>query len=117
MKLSDIQIRLRRVKRPALRLMADPVHACDHAQALRRGRQPGKLDEHWLEEPLCDVDFGGLRKLASALGMRTALDNDAEGCARASTAPAPASNQIGTESTMPPSKHSDCQPDRAARRP
>ncbi|MCC7154863.1 MAG: hypothetical protein IT161_09840 [Bryobacterales bacterium] len=54
---------------PAFKLMADPVCAYDHAQALRMGRQLEKLDYYWLEEPLYDVDFGGLRKLASALDI------------------------------------------------
>ncbi|MCC6390440.1 MAG: mandelate racemase [Bryobacterales bacterium] len=54
---------------PGFKLMADPVCAYNHQQALRMGRSLEKLDYYWLEEPLYDTDFGGLRKLAAALDI------------------------------------------------
>ena len=54
---------------PGFKLMADPVAAYSQTQALRMGRQLEKLDYYWLEEPLFDVDFAGLRKLAAALDI------------------------------------------------
>ena len=42
-------------------LMADPVAAYNHQQALRMGRELEKLNYYWLEEPLYDVDYYGLK--------------------------------------------------------
>lgn len=54
---------------PDFKLMADPVAAYNHEQALRIGRELERLNYYWLEEPLFDVDFNGLRKLSSALDI------------------------------------------------
>ena len=54
---------------PGFKLMADPVDAYNHTQALRMGRQLERLDYYWLEEPLFDTDFTGLRKLTAALDI------------------------------------------------
>ena len=50
-------------------LMADPVAAYNHQQALRMGRELEKLNYYWLEEPLYDVDFYGLKKLTDQLDI------------------------------------------------
>lgn len=50
-------------------LMADPVAAYNHQQALRIGRELEKLNYYWLEEPLFDVDFHGLRELTRRLDI------------------------------------------------
>jgi len=50
-------------------LMADPVAAYTHHQALRMGRELEKLNYYWLEEPLYDVDLYGLKKLTRALDI------------------------------------------------
>jgi L-alanine-DL-glutamate epimerase-like enolase superfamily enzyme len=50
-------------------LMADPVAAYNHQQALRIGRELEKLNYYWLEEPLFDVDFHGLRELCRELDI------------------------------------------------
>ena len=52
---------------PEFCLMADPVAAYNHQQALRVGRELERLDYYWFEEPLLDTDFYGLRKLTAAL--------------------------------------------------
>jgi L-alanine-DL-glutamate epimerase-like enolase superfamily enzyme len=49
--------------------MADPVAAYSHEEALRVGRELQRLNYYWLEEPLCDVDFHGLRKLTAKLDI------------------------------------------------
>ena len=54
---------------PDFPLMADPVAAYNHEQALRIGRELEKLGYRWLEEPLFDVDYHGLRKLAAQLDI------------------------------------------------
>jgi len=54
---------------PDFKLMADPVAAYTHEQALRMGRELERLNYYWLEEPLFDVDFYGLRKLSSQLDL------------------------------------------------
>ncbi len=54
---------------PDFTLMADPVAAYNHQQALRVGRELEKLNYHWFEEPLFDVDFHGLRELARELDI------------------------------------------------
>jgi L-alanine-DL-glutamate epimerase-like enolase superfamily enzyme len=54
---------------PDFKLMADPVAAYNHEQALRMGRELERLSYYWFEEPLFDVDFNGLRKLTSALDI------------------------------------------------
>jgi L-alanine-DL-glutamate epimerase-like enolase superfamily enzyme len=54
---------------PDFTLMADPVAAYNHEQALRVGRELERLNYHWFEEPLFDVDFHGLRKLAAQLDI------------------------------------------------
>jgi L-alanine-DL-glutamate epimerase-like enolase superfamily enzyme len=54
---------------PDFPLMADPVAAYNHEQALRVGRELERLKYHWFEEPLFDVDFGGLRRLAASLDI------------------------------------------------
>ena len=51
------------------KLMADPVAAYNHEQALRMGRELERLNYYWLEEPLFDVDFNGLRKLSAQLDI------------------------------------------------
>lgn len=68
---SDIEIyrACRQAVGSGFKLMADPVAAYSHTQAMRVGRELEKLDYYWLEEPLFDVDFGGLRKLAAALDI------------------------------------------------
>ena len=50
-------------------LMADPVCAYNHQQAMRVGRELEKLNYHWLEEPLFDTDLHGLRELTRALDI------------------------------------------------
>lgn len=50
-------------------LMADPVIAYTYEQALKVGRELEKLDYRWLEEPLLDVNFNGLRKLREKLDI------------------------------------------------
>jgi L-alanine-DL-glutamate epimerase-like enolase superfamily enzyme len=52
---------------PEFKLMADPVAAYSHEEARRVGRELERLDYYWLEEPLFDVDFHGLRKLTARL--------------------------------------------------
>jgi L-alanine-DL-glutamate epimerase-like enolase superfamily enzyme len=54
---------------PDFKLMADPVAAYNHEQALRIGRELERLHYYWLEEPLFDVDFHGLRKLTAKLDI------------------------------------------------
>jgi L-alanine-DL-glutamate epimerase-like enolase superfamily enzyme len=54
---------------PGFRLMADPVAAYNHEQALRMGRELERLDYYWFEEPLFDVDFHGLRELTARLDI------------------------------------------------
>jgi L-alanine-DL-glutamate epimerase-like enolase superfamily enzyme len=54
---------------PEFKLMADPVAAYNHQQALRMGRHLEKLNYYWLEEPLFDVDWHGLRELARTLDI------------------------------------------------
>ncbi|MGB7752585.1 MAG: enolase C-terminal domain-like protein, partial [Candidatus Acidiferrales bacterium] len=54
---------------PDFRLMADPVAAYSHEEALRVGRELEKLNYYWFEEPLFDVDFSGLRKLTDKLDI------------------------------------------------
>jgi L-alanine-DL-glutamate epimerase-like enolase superfamily enzyme len=55
---------------PSYKLMADPVTAHNHyEEALRMGRELEKLDYYWFEEPLFDVDFHGLRRLARDLDI------------------------------------------------
>ena len=49
--------------------MADPVAAYSHEEALRVGRELERLNYYWLEEPLFDVDFHGLRKLTASLDI------------------------------------------------
>ena len=49
--------------------MADPVAAYTHEQALRIGRELEKLNYRWLEEPLFDTDYHGLRKLTAKLDL------------------------------------------------
>lgn len=54
---------------PDFRLMADPVAAYTPQQALRVGRELEKLNYYWLEEPLFDVNFHGLRMLREKLDI------------------------------------------------
>jgi L-alanine-DL-glutamate epimerase-like enolase superfamily enzyme len=54
---------------PDFTLMADPVAAYNHQQALRIGRELEKLNYYWLEEPLFDTDLHGLRELARELDI------------------------------------------------
>jgi L-alanine-DL-glutamate epimerase-like enolase superfamily enzyme len=54
---------------PDFKLMADPVAAYSYEQALRIGRELEKLNYYWLEEPLFDVNFHGLRKLTAKLDI------------------------------------------------
>jgi L-alanine-DL-glutamate epimerase-like enolase superfamily enzyme len=69
----DLDLRIYRACReavgPDFRLMADPVAAYNHEQALRIGRELERLGYYWFEEPLFDTDFHGLRKLAAALDI------------------------------------------------
>ena len=50
-------------------LMADPVISYNYEQALVVGRELEKLGYRWLEEPLLDVNFHGLRKLREKLDL------------------------------------------------
>ena len=50
-------------------LMADPVISYNYEQALVVGRELEKLGYRWLEEPLLDVNFNGLRKLREKLDI------------------------------------------------
>ncbi len=50
-------------------LMADPVISYTYEQALIAGRELEKLGYRWLEEPLLDVNFNGLRKLREKLDI------------------------------------------------
>ncbi len=50
-------------------LMADPVAAYNHQQALRMGRELERLDYYWFEEPLFDTDLHGLRELTRRLDI------------------------------------------------
>lgn len=50
-------------------LMADPVIAYTYEQALKVGRELEKLNYRWLEEPLLDINFNGLRKLREKLDI------------------------------------------------
>jgi L-alanine-DL-glutamate epimerase-like enolase superfamily enzyme len=54
---------------PAFKLIADPVAAYSHEEALRVGRELARLNYYWLEEPLFDVDFQGLRRLTAKLDI------------------------------------------------
>lgn len=55
---------------PRFKLMADPVTAHSYyEEALRMGRELEKLNYHWFEEPLYDVDFNSLRKLTRDLDI------------------------------------------------
>jgi L-alanine-DL-glutamate epimerase-like enolase superfamily enzyme len=54
---------------PDFKLMADPVAAYNQQQALRIGRELERLEYYWLEEPLFDVDFHGLRELTRTLDI------------------------------------------------
>lgn len=54
---------------PDFKLMADPVAAYSYEEALRMGRELERLNYYWLEEPLFDVDFNGLRKLTAKLDI------------------------------------------------
>ncbi|MBV6431726.1 MAG: L-rhamnonate dehydratase [Bryobacteraceae bacterium] len=69
----DLDLEIYRVCREAVgsgfKLMADPVCAYGHQQALRMGRHLEKLDYYWIEEPLHDTDFHELRRLAAALDI------------------------------------------------
>jgi L-alanine-DL-glutamate epimerase-like enolase superfamily enzyme len=69
----DFDLRAYRACREAVgaefKLMADPVAAYSHSEALRVGRELERLGFYWLEEPLFDVDFHGLRKLTAKLDI------------------------------------------------
>jgi L-alanine-DL-glutamate epimerase-like enolase superfamily enzyme len=54
---------------PDFKLMADPVAAYSYEDALRVGRELERLNYYWLEEPLFDVNFHGLRKLTAKLDI------------------------------------------------
>lgn len=54
---------------PDFKLMADPVAAYSYEEALRVGRELERLNFYWLEEPLSDVNFHGLRKLTAKLDI------------------------------------------------
>jgi L-alanine-DL-glutamate epimerase-like enolase superfamily enzyme len=45
------------------------VAAYSHEEAFRVGRELERLNFYWLEEPLFDVDFHGLRKLTAKLDI------------------------------------------------
>ena len=51
------------------KLMADPVACYNHQEALKIGRVLEKLGYYWLEEPLYDVDYHGLRMLTDKLDI------------------------------------------------
>lgn len=51
------------------KLMADPVAAYNHEQALKIGRALESLNYYWLEEPLFDDDFQGLKRLTDKLDI------------------------------------------------
>lgn len=50
-------------------LMADPVIMNSYEEALKAGRELERLGYRWLEEPLLDVNFNGLRKLREKLDI------------------------------------------------
>jgi L-alanine-DL-glutamate epimerase-like enolase superfamily enzyme len=54
---------------PDFKLMADPVAAYSYEQALQVGRELERLNYHWFEEPVFDVDFQSLRKLSGKLDI------------------------------------------------
>jgi L-alanine-DL-glutamate epimerase-like enolase superfamily enzyme len=54
---------------PDFKLMADPVAAYSCEEALRVGRELERLNFYWLEEPLPDVNFHGLKKLTAKLDI------------------------------------------------
>jgi len=54
---------------PGFKLMADPVAAYSYEEALRVGRELERLSYYWLEEPLSDVNFYGLKKLTGKLDI------------------------------------------------
>lgn len=54
---------------PGFKLMADPVAAYSYEEALRVGRELERLSYYWLEEPLSDVNFYGLKKLTAKLDI------------------------------------------------
>lgn len=54
---------------PDFTLMADPVIMNSYEEALRAGRELEKLNFRWLEEPLLDVNFNGLKKLREKLDI------------------------------------------------
>lgn len=69
----DVDIACYRAVREAVgedfTLMADPVISYNYEQALRVGRELERLNYRWLEEPLLDVNFNGLRKLREKLDL------------------------------------------------
>lgn len=50
-------------------LMADPVISYTYEQAIRVGKELERLNYRWLEEPLLDVNFNGLKKLREKLNI------------------------------------------------
>jgi L-alanine-DL-glutamate epimerase-like enolase superfamily enzyme len=54
---------------PEFKLMADPVAAYSYEDALCVGRELERSNFYWLEEPLSDVNFHGLRKLTAKLDI------------------------------------------------
>lgn len=54
---------------PDFPLMADPVIMSSYEEALKAGRELEKLGFKWLEEPLLDVNFNGLKKLREKLDI------------------------------------------------
>ena len=52
---------------PDFTLMSDPVSMYNLEQAIRFGRELERLGYYWLEEPLYDEDFHGLRELTRTL--------------------------------------------------
>ena len=55
---------------PEFRLMHDAVQTYDVADAIRIGRVLEQYDYEWLEEPVRDQDYLGLRQVAAALDLR-----------------------------------------------
>jgi L-alanine-DL-glutamate epimerase-like enolase superfamily enzyme len=66
----DLARELRAAVGPGFRLMHDAVQHYDVADAIRVGRVLEKFEFSWLEEPLRDQDYIGLKKVCDALDVQ-----------------------------------------------
>ena len=66
----DLARELRAAVGPGFHLMHDAVQHYDVADAIRVGRVLEKYDFDWLEEPLRDQDYIGLKKVCDALDIQ-----------------------------------------------